>query len=605
MGLCLTVMQRLPIILSVLAMLSGATVPAQAFELRWNDQNIPEDTSRRLGSASLLGTLKSQGTADAQDILGAAQADYARLVAALYDDGFYAPVISITLDGREASAFSPIEPPAQVTEVVVRIETGPRFSFGNVAISPRAREAEAVDGFQDGAPAKLSVIRDVVASEIDGWRDDGHAKAEVGAQQITARHPARKLDVAVRITPGPTLKFGKLILEGDSDVRDARLRDIAGLPTGRTFSPDELERVATRLRRTGTFDAITLSEANDIGPDDTLDVTLQVVDRLPRRFGFGAEVSSQEGLELSAFWLHRNLFGGAERLRIEGDIGGIGGDSGGEDYTLFARYSRPATFNEDTDFFALAELESLDEPSYTSRKFALQAGIKRYATARREYTLALGLEDARTTDALGDEDYTILTAPMTVQFDYRDDTLDPKEGYFALAELTPFLGLDGTSDGAVFEFDGRAYYTVPAVSALTFALRGQVGAVIGPEAADAPADFLFFSGGGGTVRGQEYQSLGIDVGGGDQIGGSAFLGLSAEARYALNDDFGLVAFYDSGFIGSGALGDTGTGEWHAGAGLGLRYNTGIGPIRLDVAVPMEREEDASAFQVYVGIGQSF
>ena len=139
---------------------------------------------------------------------------------------------------------------------------------------------------------------------------------------------------------------------------------------------------------------------------------------------------------------------------------------------------------------------------------------------------------------------------------------------------------------------------------MTFALRGQLGSVYGPDLAEAPADYLFYSGGGGTVRGQSYQTLGVDLGGGNTVGGRSFVGLSAEARVAVRDNIGVVAFADAGYIGAEEFYD-GSGQWHSGAGLGLRYATGIGPIRFDVAVPTSGPETEDNFQVYIGIGQSF
>jgi translocation and assembly module TamA len=115
-----------------------------------------------------------------------------------------------------------------------------------------------------------------------------------------------------------------------------------------------------------------------------------------------------------------------------------------------------------------------------------------------------------------------------------------------------------------------------------------------------PNDYRFYSGGGGTVRGQSYQSLGITVNGND-TGGRSFLGLSGELRATVRKNIGVVAFADYGFIGEGSFG--GTGDSHAGAGLGLRYLTPIGPIRLDVAAPIGGT--GSGAQVYVGIGQAF
>jgi translocation and assembly module TamA len=106
-------------------------------------------------------------------------------------------------------------------------------------------------------------------------------------------------------------------------MRPERIVEIAGLPEGVTFSPEVLDRVTERLRDTGVFSAVALGE-QPLGPGDTMDIVATLTESPPRRFGFGAELSTDEGARVSAFWLHRNLFGGAERLRIEGEVRGIG-----------------------------------------------------------------------------------------------------------------------------------------------------------------------------------------------------------------------------------------------------------------------------------------
>ena len=319
--------------------------------------------------------------------------------------------------------------------------------------------------------------------------------------------------------------------------------------------------------------------------------------------GFGAELSTLEGLTVSAFWLHRNLLGGAERLRLDVEVSGIGGGSGGTDYSLGARFERPATFNEDTDFYALALLEQLDEVSYFSRQFDLEAGIERIASPERTYTLGLGLRTAKTRDVFGENSYTLLTLPLSAEFDYRDNRLDAKNGYFIKADVMPFVAISGADNGVRSFVDARGYKIFGTARPVTLALRGQFGSVYGPELSTAPADYLFYSGGGGTVRGQEYQSLGVAVGT-DQTGGRSFAGFSAEVRVGITDNIGLVGFADAGYIGEEEFYD-GSGTWHSGAGLGLRYNTAIGPIRLDVAVPTSGPDTDENFQLYIGIGQSF
>ena len=147
--------------------------------------------------------------------------------------------------------------------------------------------------------------------------------------------------------------------------------------------------------------------------------------------------------------------------------------------------------------------------------------------------------------------------------------------------------------------DARGYRRV---GRSILAARLQLGTLVGPEADEIPPDYLFFSGGSGTVRGQPYKSLGVDDGGVTR-GGRSFAALSAELRVPVTDQIGVVGFADAGFV-SPESGFGGDGSWHSGAGLGLRYATPIGPIRLDLGAPLSGET-GNGVQLYVGIGQSF
>ncbi|MGJ8616509.1 MAG: autotransporter assembly complex protein TamA [Sulfitobacter sp.] len=578
---------------------------AGAADLKINGIPPQSDLYKTLAGGSLL---VEQTAEDAnpspQEVVAAAQADYGRLVAVLYDEGYFGPVVKITLDGVDAASIPPVNPPREIKQAVITIDPGPLFRFGATKIAPVAPGTEIPEGFAPGQTAGLSVLKETVSSGISGWRDLGHAKAALADQNLTARHKDRLISADLRLAPGPKLTFGPLNVKGNRDVRTARIVEIAGLPTGTVFSPEELKLAQARLRRTGAFNSAALIEAEKIGPNDTLPITAQITEAPPRRFGFGAEISTTEGLSLSTFWLHRNLLGGAERLRLEAEIKGIGGGTGGEDYKVAARFDRPATFNADTDFYALAKIAQLDEVNYFSRQLDIEAGIKRYANEKRTYTLGVGLRRAETRDAFGTNRYTLLTLPLSAEFDYRDNELDATSGYYAKASLTPFVALSGADSGLRTYIDVRGYKTFGTTRPVTFALRGQFGSVYGPALAVAPADYLFYSGGGGTVRGQPYQALGVDLGGGNVVGGRSFLGLSAEARVKVTDKIGVVGFVDAGYIGAEEFYD-GSGEVHSGAGLGLRYATGIGPIRLDVAVPTSGPATNENFQVYIGIGQSF
>ncbi|MCB1334901.1 MAG: BamA/TamA family outer membrane protein [Roseivivax sp.] len=562
---------------------------------------MDEDTRNSLRAVTLLYTLDEQDQTKGPEVLAAAQADYGRLIAALYDMGYYAPVIRILLDGQDAATIAPISPPARVQQAKVEVTPGPRFLFGRARIAPLAPGTELPEGFAEGQPAEASILRQTTDAAIDGWRAASHARAEVASQQITARHSAARLDADIGIDPGPALKFGPLVIKGESAVREERIRQIAGVRTGKPFDPVQLDAVTERLRRTGTFKSVSVTESAETVNGDQMPIEVQLVDMAPRRFGFGAEISSNEGLALTSFWLHRNLLGGAERLRIDGEIGGIGGDSGGMDARLSFRFDRPGTLNPRSDFYAEAVIEHIDDPHLEQDSLVLETGLTYRPDKRRTFEGGIGLQTARTTDAFGTRDYTLFTLPFTATYDARNSTLNATDGWFGKAELTPFAGVVGVDSGARLYMDLRGYRSLGDKAVL--ALRGQLGGVFGPDIDDSPAEMLFYSGGSNTVRGHPYQSLGVALPTGDVVGGLSYLGLQSELRVKTGERLSVVGFYDIGFVGEDALPDGSNGKWHSGAGLGVRYDTGIGPIRLDVAAPVTGNGDG--VQVYIGIGQAF
>jgi translocation and assembly module TamA len=566
--------------------------------------DLPEDILDRLSGASLLVEQANNTDAASQDPYASAKADYARLLSVLYEAGYFGAEISIKLDGREAANVAAINAPKSANSAVIAIQPGPVFRYGTAQVQPIAPGTELPKGFATGETAGLSSLRGASEKAISGWRDRGYAKAKIVDQKVTADHRNAILNAALQVNAGQQLKFGNLTVKGNKRVRTERILDIAGYPQGEVFSPEALDKSAKRLRRTGAFGSVAFSEAENVGLNQTLDITLDISEQRRRRVGFGGDVSTSDGLSLSAFWMHRNLLGGAERLRIEGEISGIGGDTGGDDYRLSARFERPATFGPDRDLYALAEIEELNEVNYFTRQATIGAGVNWIASERREYEYGIGLMAAETRDAFGEDEYLLFIIPAETRRDYRDNKLDATKGYYLRANATPFAAIRGADDGVRAFADYRIYRSFGVERPVTLAFRAQLGSVIGPSLADAPSDFVFYSGGGGTVRGQPYESLGVDVGG-LIAGGRSFLGLSAEARFKVTETIGIVGFYDYGFIGSDAFPSEGSGDSQSGAGIGVRYQTPIGPIRFDVAVPVNGPNDSNNFEIYIGIGQAF
>lgn len=562
----------------------------------------PEALTKSLRGASLVLSALAEGPVPASDVMAAARADYGRLLGALYAEGYYSGVISIRVDGQEAAAIPVLSDPARIARIEIAVQPGPPFRFSRAEIAPLAPGTALPPSFAAGQPAVSGAISDAARAAVEGWRDVGHAKAEPDGQEIVADHANATLDARVTIAPGPRLRFGPLTVSGNTRVRTERVEAIAGLPGGEVFSPAEMRRAAERLRRTGAFRSVTLREAGEPGPGDLLPIAVLVDEEKPRRLGFGAEISSSEGLRVNGYWLHRNLRGGAERLRFDGEIAGIGGETGGEDYRLGVSFARPATFTPDTALTLDALAEQRFEPDYDIRSFEFGVGVSHIFSDTLTGAVSLRYRQSRVEDAAGTTDFSTLSLPISLEWDRRDNSLDPANGFFLDAKAMPFLGLGSTGSGVRLTADARAYRGF-GDGRFVAAARLQLGSIFGPGLAETPRDFLFYTGGGGTVRGQDYQSLGVTaLPGGIRSGGKHFLGLQAELRARVTEKIGAVAFYDWGYVAAEQWGDAFDGS-QAGAGFGLRYDTGIGPIRLDVAVPVSG--GGKGAQIYIGIGQAF
>ena len=562
----------------------------------------PESLSERLRGASSV--LAAGQQVDAQELLAAALSDYRTLVQVLYDAGHFAPQVNIRLDGQEAASIQPLNAPRQINQVRITVVPGPSFRFSRAEVTPwpTHSDVERPEGFVAGQPATTGVLRDAGAAGLLAWRRAGHPKARLAGQAITANHRNNTLDARLTMAPGAQLRFGTLQLETPSAVRAEAVQRIAGLPTGEIYHPDLLSKSATRLRRTGAFSTVTLGAKEQSNPDGTLDYIVRVEDMPPRRLTFGAELSSSDGVELTATWMHRNLFGGAEKLRFETRLSGLG-SSNDLDGRIALRLDQPATLGPDDNLFYMVEAERLDEEHYTATQGLGGIGVRRVYSDHLFAEAGIGFNSILATDAFGKRRFKYIAGVLRAEYDKRNSRVDATQGYFLNARVSPFLGLDDTDDGLQVKLDGRIYHGLGGSDRLVLAGRAQLGSVIGPSLSNTAPTMLFFSGGAGSVRGHEYQSLGIPVGS-NSAGGRGYLALSGELRGKITDKLSLVGFFDIGYVDSDAFVSS-RSQSHSGAGFGLRYDVaGIGPLRVDFAYPVDGGTE-DGLQFYIGIGQAF
>jgi translocation and assembly module TamA len=350
------------------------------------------------------------------------------------------------------------------------------------------------------------------------------------------------------------------------------------------------------------FSRVRVGTADALDAEGRLPVFVEVNERPPRVVGFNADFNTSEGLGANAYWGHRNLFGRAESLRLQAEVGRIGRNAPGDiDYGIGARYRAP-------DFLVRnqvlrAEIAAGREAPDAYRREAVEAlvGLDRALSEQLEVSGGVQVEISDVEDIGDSGRLSFLSVPLGLRLDTTDDLLDPKRGVRLALEITPFLG---DRDFVRASLAGATYFGFFDDQELVLALRARLGSIFGVELLDLPGDKRFYAGGGGSVRGYAFQAIGPRTPQGDPIGGLSLLELGAEARIRLTDELGFVPFVEGGQVFEDEISRS-SDRLQFGAGLGLRYFTGIGPLRLDVAFPLNKRHGDDDFQLYVSIGQAF
>ncbi|WP_181699811.1 autotransporter assembly complex protein TamA [Chthonobacter albigriseus] len=574
-----------------------------------------EDVEERIRASSLLWAEREEDPPPSTaSFLSRTRAEYGRIVAGLYADGFYGGTVRITVDGKDPETIDPDAALPKPVPVRIDVDPGPRFAFGEVAISGRAPATSDPDdqveetpesfGLVPGAIAKSGIVLNSEQALIEEWRQQGYPKADIESRDAVADHPSSTLDVTIAARSGQRAAYGPVSVTGTEYMDPAFVAYMTGLEPGVEYDPDDIEKAEKQLQRLGVFASSRVVEADTVNPDGTLPLTVNVAERPRRVIGGGASYSTVDGAGLEAYWEHRNLFGQAEKLRLEGRVGGVAStDPADFTYHLGATFLKPGVLTPLTDL--TAEISARREPldTYTETAVRARVGLAHEFFEGLSGTVALNLEASEIEDPFGTNQFLLLSLPSTLTYDARDDELNPTSGYRTTLGLEPFFDFKGGNGALVADLEGSTYLSLSGDDSFVLAARAAVGTIVGASRDEIPASRLFFVGGGGSVRGYGFRNVGPRIGD-EVVGGRSYVEASLEVRAKVTDSIGIVPFVDVGQSFLSSVPDF-SEDLKIGAGIGLRYDTGIGPIRVDAAVPLNPGDDDPAFALYIGLGQAF
>jgi translocation and assembly module TamA len=564
-----------------------------------------EDLLSQFNLASTLETDRDD-EANAAQLDRRAREDADLLAELLRSYGHYDAQVTTRVEAAQ-TAGAPVQ-------VVLETEPGPLYRFAEVSLPGiDAAGAETAGlreafGVQPGDPVNAAAVTQGAAALLVELGERGFAFADVGEMEIVVDHETRTAALRLPVEPNGTRRFGRIIVEGTPLFSARHIQTIARFEPGERFRQPRMEDLRRAIVATGLVSSVTLRPVEQPG-SDIVDIAVALEPAPMRTIAGEAGYGTGEGFRVEASWQHRNFFPPEGAVTLRGVLGT-------REQLVGATLRRNNFRERDQVLTANVVASHIDRDAYNARSFLIGVGLERQTNIiwQKQWTWSIGADLIATDERDFDLDsgmtrrrtFFIGALPATLSYDGSNDLLDPTEGYRLSGRFSPELSLQGSVFGySRLQLDGSFYQ--PVSERVTIAGRSRLGTIFGASRDRIAPSRRFYAGGGGSVRGFGYQDLGPrDPVFNDPIGGRSLAEFALEARVRVNmlgDKIGIVPFIDGGNISTSSLPDF--GDLRFGAGIGIRYHTNFGPIRVDVGTPLNPQEGDSRIAVYVSLGQAF
>jgi translocation and assembly module TamA len=567
-------------------------------------RNAPSPEIKKLmQEVSALRANQNKPVSGSAVLVRRSRSDIAKLEQVLESEGYYDGSVELRID----ESVKPVE-------VLLVVDAGRRFVFGEI----RTEMADGSDlpadeqlirelsRLEEGKPVRAADIVDAERLLLAGFGEIGQPFAKISDRKVTVDHATDEVDVYLQFESGPKVTFGEIVFEGLEAIERQYVRNRLPWEKGDPYRATDLAEGRKAIQETGRFSTVRVRHAPQWNEDLSVPILIYLEEADFRSLGIGVEYNSDTGAGANTFWEHRNVRGKAERLRIGGAVTEIGWsadlqwrkrDFWKKDYVLeyYLGYER-----EDTDGY-YAEI--------ASTSIALGIPVGEYSHLKGGALFEYGPVESGARDVDGnrrqDETFILVGLPLRFRRASVENILEPRDGTRFDLTTTPYLEAIGSDltfivNRGTFSF----YLPVPFLERSVLANRVSAGAILGAERNEVPANKRFYAGGGGSIRGFEYQSVGPRDAGHDPIGGRSLFESGTELRIRLLDWFGIVGFFEGGSVFSSTVPDfEETMRW--GAGGGLRFYTAIGPFRVDVGTPVNPRGSDDSVQFYISLGEAY
>jgi translocation and assembly module TamA len=544
--------------------------------------------------------------ANAAQVAARAEEDVKLIERLLRSEGYY--------DGIATSVVDPLADQPGRVAVALTATPGPRYALGTIAVTgpetvPPRLAYDALD-LKTGAPIVAAVIETAEANVALRLPERGYPFVAVGARDVLLDATTHVGDYTLPVESGPRSSFGGFQVAGDPIFAADHIDLLARFRPGQLYDSRKVDDLRQALVATSLFSTVSVEPVRTQvpGPDGTeaIDLLVRQTKGPWRSLAASAGYGTGEGIKVQGSWTNRNLF------PPEGALS-LGAVAGTQQQGVNATFRRSNAGLRDRTFQLGADVARQDFAAYNAQTITLSGSLSRQSTPiwQKKWTYSVGGEiiatrESRFETALTARDkstYFIAAIPLQLGYDASDSLLDPSKGFRVTGRLSPEAQKrsgGGFDSYARLLVEGSAYY--PIMDSLVIAGRLRAGTIQGVKRDEIAPSRRLYSGGGGSVRGFGFQELGPKDANDDPLGGRSVNEVAIEARYRFGN-FGVVPFVDAGQVYESTTPDF--SRLRYGAGIGGRYYTNFGPLRVDLATPIGRRAGDPKVAVYFSIGQAF
>lgn len=525
-----------------------------------------------------------------------AEEDVERFLKLLTARGYFGAETSFEIDNSQPSP-----------KITVTVHEGPLYVLEKFEIVPSDPEKpfpfpalEAIDlELCLKSPALPKMLIDAEDRLLEYLAEEGYPLAKIVKKETLANKKKATITYRLNVDAGPLCRFGPVSFHGNERTSSDYMARKIVWEAGATFEWSKIEKTRRNFEDSALFDSVSVRFSDLLPESQELPIEIEVSESKMRSLGLGASYTTIHGAGVLFEWQHRNVRGEGERIDVKSRI--LQNLQEG----IFS-YTKPDFLQKKQNLVFLGELEreetkSFDE-SYISFSILLQRRINRFFNA----SAGIAIKELKSTSFQGKDWFLLLKFPIQLRWSRLNNVLDPTDGFAITVLSAPSLQMKG--DPFFYSINTMTtalYCPLEPQHRLSFAVKNSIGSIFGASRKAIPISERYFLGSDTALRGYRYMTVSPLVDGDHPIGGRSLLLFSLELRAKWNENWGGIFFYDLGNTFSYTLFPMDQKLLQS-VGLGLRYFTPVGPLRFDLAFPLNpRQHLDRSFELYMSIGQAF